>query len=70
MNSDLDDEERTPLHLAAGTGRAGVCVSLLGQGARVNARDDEENTPLHLAAAGGHTAVFDPLLAAGAEVRQ
>eukprot|EP00727_Mastigamoeba_balamuthi_P012505 m51a1_g7878 hypothetical protein (181) ;mRNA; r:30477-37018 len=61
----LPDREssRTPLHLAAGAGHAGVCAALLARGAAVGARDASGATALHYAAAQGHAGAAGALLA-------
>jgi ankyrin repeat protein len=46
-----DEAGRTPLHLAAGSGRADVAAYLVARGADVNAADNNAWTPLHAAAA-------------------
>ena len=46
-----DDSGRTPLHAAAGSGRAEVATYLIARGADVNAADNNAWTPLHAAAA-------------------
>jgi ankyrin repeat protein len=49
-----DDSGRTPLHLAAGSGRHKVVEILAGWQAKIDPRDATGQTPLHMAAAGGH----------------
>jgi len=46
-----DESGRTPLHVAAGGGRADVAAYLIARGAEVNAADNNSWTPLHSAAA-------------------
>jgi ankyrin repeat protein len=47
MNS-VDDEFRTPLHIAAARGQLGMVRFLLEKGAAVNARAHDKFTPLHV----------------------
>lgn len=44
-----DEEQRTPLHWAAGMGHADVAALLLKEGAKLEAADSKGNTPLHYA---------------------
>ncbi|RYP50205.1 hypothetical protein DL768_004226 [Monosporascus sp. mg162] len=62
-----DDEKRTALHLAASVGNLDAVVSLLDNGARLDARDREGNTPLHLAVFQQHEQVVTCLLGRGAD---
>ncbi|MBN2446205.1 MAG: ankyrin repeat domain-containing protein, partial [Phycisphaerae bacterium] len=59
---------RTPLHVAAASGREKIVELLLVNGADVNAIDAEGKTPLHLAASAGHARTVELLLANGAAV--
>ena len=57
VNQKFDEYEdcRTPLHLAAFTGRTEVVRLLLERGADVNAKNEKGGeTPLHNAAMNGH----------------
>ena len=64
-----DDHLRTPLHLAAAQGHAGVAGVLLKHGADAALRTKYGgNTPLHLAAEQGAEDVVQVLLAGGAKV--
>ena len=62
----------TPLHAAAGNGHVSVVLTLLAEGANVNAKSGNIRTPgwtpLHYAAGYGHISVVLTLLAEGAEV--
>ena len=49
-----DAKGRTPMHLAAGRGRAAVLEFLWSKSADMDAEDAEGRTPLHLAAVNGH----------------
>ncbi|MDR2377586.1 MAG: ankyrin repeat domain-containing protein [Puniceicoccales bacterium] len=49
-----DDDQRTPLHLAAKYGHVWACELLLTRGASIGAVDENQQTPLHLAAYNGH----------------
>ena len=64
-----DPSGRSPLHLGAQQGGAGVVAALLQARADLAARCPSTGAqPLHLAAARGHTAVVELLLEAGAGV--
>ena len=69
---DLDDkneEEQTPLHLAAKRGRTNIVRLLVARDKTcVNDEDDCSNTALHLAAQKGHNKVCQLLLDLGADV--
>jgi ankyrin repeat protein len=56
-------EGKTPLHLAAESGRRDIGDLLLAKGARANLTDERGRTPLHLAALGDHQATAELLLA-------
>lgn len=60
------DFEKTPLHMAAETGRLPLVTYLVEQGADVNGLMRYKQTPLHLAAVGGHKEVAAFLLDHGA----
>ena len=49
-----DEDEYTPLHLAALNGNESVVKYLVEQGADIQANDIKQSTPLHVAAGGGH----------------
>ncbi|KIZ04150.1 Ankyrin repeat domain-containing protein 2 [Monoraphidium neglectum] len=61
-----DEEQRTPLHWAAGMGHADVAAVLLKEGAKLEAADSKGNTPLMYAAGYGRPALVKLLLDAGA----
>ena len=58
----------TPLHYAAGWGRATIVATLLLAGADVNAKNNNDETPLHHAVLGAPAPVVSLLLLAGADV--
>ncbi|XP_071138004.1 transient receptor potential cation channel subfamily A member 1 homolog isoform X4 [Mytilus edulis] len=71
-SADVDsknEEEQTPLHLAADNGRTN-CVRelLIADHSAANDEDENSNTPLHLAALSGHSKVANLLLTNGADV--
>lgn len=51
-----DSRGLTPLHLAAGSGRASAVAALLGRGANGNIATPTGDTPMHLACQHGHAA--------------
>ncbi|HEY6273756.1 MAG TPA: ankyrin repeat domain-containing protein [Terriglobales bacterium] len=56
-------EGKTPLHLAAESGRKDIAELLLTKGAAANLTDHHGRTPLHLAALGDHKEMAELLLA-------
>lgn len=64
----VDDEGRTPLHLAAGSGHNEIVELLLAKGAAINAQKDDGMTPLHGAVGLKQTEVVKLLLDKGADV--
>lgn len=68
--ADLDCNDQTPLHRAAGAGRGAVVKLLLAEtGVKVNAPDKEGNTPLHLAMYEQHEGPVRALLDAGGSTK-
>lgn len=63
-----DQDEGTPLHIAASKGNLELVRVLVGAGAFVDARSGSGRTPLHLACARGHAEAMCALLDAGADV--
>ena len=63
-----NNKGKTPLHLAASLGRAGIASLLLTAGAEVDAQDNKGNTPLYLAASLGRVGMISLLLTAGADI--
>lgn len=64
-----EEEDETPLHLAARKGHAGVVEALLAASADPHARNYYGDTPLMLAAGRARVACLPPLLAAGADIQ-
>ncbi|EWG52286.1 hypothetical protein FVEG_16962 [Fusarium verticillioides 7600] len=65
-----EDENKTPLHLAAQKGFRSVVKKLLDEGAAdVSVGDEDEWTALHFACSEGHIEVIDELLRHGADPR-
>ena len=60
-----DEDNRTPLHMAAIYGRLSRSKALIDNQAEVNTVDDKGQTPLHVAAAHGHDPLVGLLLTAG-----
>jgi ankyrin repeat protein len=70
-NVDWRDEynsNRTPLHVAAITGRLEIARMLIDAGANVNVQDDNGYAPLHVAAKYGNEEILRMLIDAGANV--
>jgi ankyrin repeat protein len=65
---ETDEDGRTPLHWASGSGKLAVIQVLLEMGANPNARDESQWTPLICAASAGHTEVVKLLLLKNADV--
>jgi ankyrin repeat protein len=68
LATQADEDQRTPLHVAAAYGHVDVCSALLGAGADVNAADEDRETPLHYASQRNHRAVVGLLLDRGADI--
>ena len=64
----MNEDNHTPLHHAARSGRAGTVERLLTSGAFIEAMDKDRNTPLHLAVWKSHTDVVELLLDKGASL--
>lgn len=67
VNTPIDDESTTLLHLAANTSTLGILQLLLQQEAVVNWQNDEGTGPLHVAAMWGNGATLKLLLEYGAD---
>ncbi|CAD5117061.1 DgyrCDS5882 [Dimorphilus gyrociliatus] len=72
-NADIDaknEEEQTPLHLAAKAGKTNVVRELVRVGGKrvVDDEDEDSNTPLHLAALAGNSKVAQVLIEANANI--
>eukprot|EP00095_Tigriopus_kingsejongensis_P005747 maker-scaffold28_size608977-snap-gene-2.12 protein:Tk05747 transcript:maker-scaffold28_size608977-snap-gene-2.12-mRNA-1 annotation:"transient receptor potential cation channel subfamily a member 1-like protein" len=64
-----NEDEQTPLHLAAREGRTRICKEILKQDKfAVNDEDSDSNTALHLACMNGHSMVVTTLIASGADI--
>lgn len=64
----IDNEGRTPLHVAAGCGETAMVQLFLQSGAQIDVLDDEGTTSLLLAASRGRSGAALALIAAGAAV--
>eukprot|EP00795_Rhopilema_esculentum_P017434 gene17434-9036_t len=60
--NEFDDQENTPLHIAASKGYIKIVKLLLQHGALIDAKNDQNLTPLHLAAKFGRARIVDILL--------
>ena len=65
-NTVRDSDGRTPLHEVAKWGQTEIAISLIEDGAEVNAQDKEGRTPLHEAGEWGQIDTAIALLEAGA----
>ena len=64
-----NEEEQTPLHLAAKYGKTSVVKEMVKHDiTAINDEDEDSNTPLHLASLAGHNKVVNTLLEAGADI--
>lgn len=63
-----NEQGRSALHFAAGSGNVELLRILLARGVAVDTRDADEESPLDIAAFAGQREVAEALLAAGAEV--
>lgn len=63
----MNEDECTPLHVAAENGDAEDVTALVNDGADPNAQDKGGRTPLHVAAQEGHAEAVTALINAGAD---
>ena len=63
-----NDDELTPLQMAAGEGQKEIAELLIAKGADVNAKDKIGGTSLHLAAHSGQKEIVELLIANGANI--
>jgi len=68
MNSQIFDDESSPLHLASRRGHVDLARMLIDRGANVSAQMNDGSTPLHLASENGHVDVARMLVDRGADV--
>src|SRR5262249_1439824 len=66
----MNDNNETPLHLAARNGHRDVVELLQSGGEEVDAKDNAGKTALHWASEGGHKDVVELLLSRGADVSE
>ena len=64
-----DENDRTPLHVAAKFGVTDVLQALLEAGASVSALDERGHLPIHLAARNGHDSCVQLLIREGSPLR-
>jgi len=64
----LNEEQKTPLHVACRNGGFNITRALLKAGADANARDKDDQTPLRDVCGQGHSGIARLLLAAGADI--
>lgn len=63
-----DNNENSPLHIAARNGNLNIVKLLIKKGSKVDVRNRRKQTPLHWAAHNGHPEIVDYLIAEGANV--
>lgn len=68
VNSRVDDEQRTPLMIAAMEGNPEITQLLIDRGADIFATNKYGRTPLHFAARGGNCATIRTLVSSGARI--
>lgn len=68
VESLVNSQKQTLLHIAAGYGRSKLAIYLISKGANVNSIDIEGQSPLHNACCHGHYTTSRKLIEAGADV--
>ncbi|MBN1471585.1 MAG: ankyrin repeat domain-containing protein [Syntrophaceae bacterium] len=67
-NEEVDKNGNKPLHLASYYNRKDICMLLIANGAKLNAKTSILGTPLHIASNMGHKEIAELLIANGADV--
>ena len=69
-NKILDENNTTPLHLAARHGKETIVDWLIKHGAQVKAKDKNNKTPLYNAVENGHAQIIEKLVRNGARIKK
>jgi ankyrin repeat protein len=69
-NTIVDDDKRTALHVACGSGWMDVVKQLLTSGANISLRSSNGNQPVHIAAINGFSNIIKILVQAGSSITE